>query len=171
MHRECKKYCQSVAQRFPEKFTGKTVLDCGSLDINGNNRYLFTNCNYTGIDICKGPNVDIVTSVSHFHPPHPFDVVISTEMLEHDRHLSLSLPAMFDLLRPGGLLLLTAAGIDRKEHGTFNFDPQSSPATNDYYSPVLASHLTYFLNLEKFSWYELSYFNTDIRFSGIKRLF
>lgn len=40
-------YCNQIKQLYPEYFIGKNVLDVGSMDINGNNRYLFTDCNYT----------------------------------------------------------------------------------------------------------------------------
>ncbi len=63
------------------------VLDVGALDLNGNNKILFEGCAYTGIDIGEGPNVDVV-SVAHEYPApsESFDVIISTECLEHDRH-------------------------------------------------------------------------------------
>ena len=44
-------YCLSVKSRFPGHFRRKSVLDAGSLDINGNNRYLFDDCQYVGIDV------------------------------------------------------------------------------------------------------------------------
>lgn len=40
MHKEQINYCLSIKNKYPELFKGK-ILDCGSLDINGNNRYLF----------------------------------------------------------------------------------------------------------------------------------
>jgi hypothetical protein len=43
-HQAQQDFCNSVRQLFPDHFRGKTVLDVGSLDINGNNRYLFTDC-------------------------------------------------------------------------------------------------------------------------------
>ena len=41
-HHAQQEYCKSIKQMFPNLFTGK-VLDIGSMDINGNNRYLFEN--------------------------------------------------------------------------------------------------------------------------------
>ena len=38
-----------VKHRFPERFDGCSVLDIGSLDINGNNRYLFNGGTYIGM--------------------------------------------------------------------------------------------------------------------------
>lgn len=59
-HVEQQNYLTSIKNRFPAFFMGVNVLDIGSLDINGNNRYLFTDYTYTGIDIGEGANVDIV---------------------------------------------------------------------------------------------------------------
>ncbi len=39
-------FMQNVRDRFPEKFSGVRVLDVGSLDINGNNRFIFTDYEY-----------------------------------------------------------------------------------------------------------------------------
>lgn len=50
-HQEQVRFCESVREKFPSLFVGKKVLDAGSLDINGNNRYLFTDCEYVGIDV------------------------------------------------------------------------------------------------------------------------
>jgi SAM-dependent methyltransferase len=169
MHKNVRTFCELIKKYFPQYFTGVNVLDCGCLDINGNNRYLFESSNYIGIDIVNGPNVDFVTMVHEFDPGQCFDVVISTEMLEHDSYYSESLAQMFKLTRNGGLLLFTAAGTGREEHGTSNHNPQDSPLTNAYYRNITAAMIVGSFDLSKFSWFEISYMGTDIRFAGIKR--
>ena len=170
MHKNVKLFCELIKKHFPNYFTGVNVLDCGCLDINGNNRYLFESSNYIGIDIVDGPNVDFVTKVHEFHVDHPFDVVISTEMLEHDIHFDMSLKNMYQLTRSGGLMMFTAAGTGREEHGTTAKNPQDSPLTHDYYLNITAWAIVQVLPLESlFSWFEISYLGTDIRFAGIKR--
>lgn len=169
MHKAVRKFCESVKLHYPEYFTGKDVLDCGSLDINGNNRYLFTGGTYLGIDICEGKNVDVVTPVHLFHPERSFDVVISTEMLEHDCNCVSSLQNMFFHTNYGGLLMFTAAGTNRPEHGTTKQHPGDSPLTHDYYRNITVPMITAAIDLEEFSWFEISYAGTDIRFAGIKR--
>lgn len=169
MHKNVRLFCESIRNIFPHYFSNVNVLDCGSLDINGNNRYLFNSSNYIGIDIVDGPNVDFVTKVHQFDPKAVFDVVISTEMLEHDSSFELSLQSMFNLTRPGGLLLFTAAGTGRPEHGTTNHHPKDSPLTHDYYKNITAQMIIAALDLELFSWFEVSYRQNDIRFAGIKR--
>lgn len=168
MHKEVKRFCQSIKLQQPLHFVGVDVLDCGSLDINGNNRYLFEQSNYFGIDIVDGKNVDLVTRVHRFNTVKKFDCVISTEMLEHDEYFGESLNAMFNLTKPGGLILITAAGQGREEHGTHNHHPKDSPLTRDYYRNIDVQMLLLGLDLTKFSWYTISYFKTDIRFAGIK---
>lgn len=169
MHKLVRKYCESVRSRHTKHFIEKDVLDCGSLDINGNNRYLFSECTYIGIDICEGKNVDIVTQVHKFKSPIQFDTVISTEMLEHDRNWLESLRNMFDLTKPGGMLLFTAAGTNRPEHGTTESTPQDSPMTHSYYKNITVEMIVKALDLDAFAWFEISYRQTDIRFAGIKR--
>ena len=50
-HPEQRTFMTYVKEKFPEKFKNCRVLDIGSLDINGNNRYLFTDYTYVGVDI------------------------------------------------------------------------------------------------------------------------
>ena len=173
MHKEQKEFCESVKARFPEYFNNVDVLDVGSLDINGNNRYLFTNNSfYTGLDIGAGRNVDVVKPVHEYKPDFLFGVIISTEMLEHDKFKFHSLERMYKLLRPGGLMLITAATVGRTEHGTHNNEPESSPFTNEFYEAVTLNDFTAVYLPNKFSLYEISIdvrTIADIRFVGIKK--
>jgi hypothetical protein len=50
-HSAQQQFMESIRDRFPESFKDVTVLDIGSLHINGNNRGLFTNAQYVGLDI------------------------------------------------------------------------------------------------------------------------
>lgn len=134
-HVEQAEFCRRIASRWPHLFKGKRVIDCGSLDINGNNRYLFSGGSYLGIDIVEGANVDVVTRI-HDYEGGPFDVVISTECFEHDAHFSESFSKMVEMVDVGGLLLFTCATIGRKEHGTTNSDGWASPGTQDYYRNI-----------------------------------
>ncbi len=175
-HLAQKEFCLTVKNLFPGHFIRTMVLDCGSLDINGTNRYLFDHCNYTGVDLKEGKNVNFVMTVHEFSIHFPFkpieslfDVIISTEMLEHDKRWRKSLKAMFKMLKPGGLLLITAATTGREEHGTKAHHPETSPFTNDYYRNVTEAMLRRGLPLRKFKEYEISIQDTDIRFWGIKK--
>lgn len=133
-HRAQQDFCISVRHKFQHHFLGKKVVDFGSLDINGSNRGLFFNCEYLGIDVGPGKNVDLV-SPAHLAPipDNAFDVVVSTECLEHDRYWKLTLKKAHDVLKPGGLFLFSCATTGRAEHGTAGSDHGSSPFTLDYY--------------------------------------
>ena len=61
MHIQAKKFTLFVKDILPDYFKNKRVLDVGSGDINGNNRFLFENCQYDGNDVIEAPNVTIVS--------------------------------------------------------------------------------------------------------------
>ena len=90
-HPEQSQYFRSVKNRFPGKFTNCSVLDIGSLDVNGNNRYLFTNYKYVGVDIGPGKNVDVVSRGHEYKSDTLFDIVISSECFEHDEFWPLNM--------------------------------------------------------------------------------
>ena len=80
-------FCRMVKLKFPHYFRGIMVLDVGSFDVNGNNRHLFQDCQYVGVDVGEGPNVDVVSLAHEYQAPREsFDVVISTECFEHDMY-------------------------------------------------------------------------------------
>lgn len=88
------------------------------MNFNGTPRHLFEHCDYTGIDREPGPDVDTVCR-AHQYDDYPFDVVITTEMLEHDKYARESVINAFRLLKPGGLLIGTAANVNRPPHYEF----------------------------------------------------
>lgn len=172
-HEEQIKFCEMVKNRFPQFFKGINVIDCGSLDINGNNRYLFEDCSYVGVDLGPGKNVDIVSLVHEVDSPDGhYDVVISTEALEHDLHWQASLRNMVRILRPGGLLLITCATAFRPEHGTTSHGPENAPLLPwpDYYRNVSETELGDTINLDNFPEHEfrMNPHINDLYFWGIK---
>ena len=172
MHKKQIEFCLRVKERFQHYFSDSLVLDVGSMDINGNNRSLFNGGEYIGLDIGAGKNVDVVCPVHLYKPERQFDVVISTNMLEHDKYWGKSLPAMVHLLRSKGLLLISAASTKRREHGTTEKSSGSSPFTNDFYKNVTRNDLNSGLKFrQNFSKYECSLSRNikDVYFWGIKR--
>jgi SAM-dependent methyltransferase len=173
-HREQVEWCELVKYAHDEFFVGTNVLDIGSLDINGNNRYLFEQCNYTGIDIGEGKNVDVVCSGHLFEYDDLFDVVISTECFEHDEHWQQTLKNVINnLLKDGGLFLFSCAAPGRPEHGTKRTSPKDSPFTNDYYRNLSEADIRSVLNCDAiFSNYKFKTridFPQDLYFYGIKK--
>ena len=115
---------------FPESFVRQSVLEIGSLDINGTVRGFFEECNYTGLDIAPGAGVDVVCEGQQFDDASDsFDTVISCEVMEHNPYWKETLQNMTRLLKPGGLLIMSCATKGRKEHGTARSDASSSPLT------------------------------------------
>ena len=173
-HREQREWCELVKYAHDEFFVGTSVLDIGSLDINGNNRYLFEQCNYTGIDIGEGKNVDVVCSGHLFKSNDLFDVVISTECFEHDEHWQQTLKNVINnLLKDGGLFLFSCAAPGRPEHGTKKTSPKDSPFTTDYYRNLSEEDIRSVLDCDAiFSNYKFktrTEFPQDLYFSGIKK--
>jgi SAM-dependent methyltransferase len=105
------------------------VLDVGSRDVNGNNRWMFVwssgvAARYTGLDGVTGPNVDVVCNAHEMKfPDSSFDFIVSTEMLEHDPFAEKSVAQMIRVLRPGGHMLITCATTGRKVHGLNSYTP------------------------------------------------
>jgi SAM-dependent methyltransferase len=89
---------------------GCEVLDVGSYDVNGTYRPLVEGRGgiYTGLDVCAGPNVDIVSKQPYGFPlaDRSFDVVISGSTMEHVPAIWRWVPELVRVLRPGGLLAL-----------------------------------------------------------------
>jgi SAM-dependent methyltransferase len=94
-----------------------SVLEVGSLDVNGSVRSLFHG-DYIGVDMRPGVGVDRLVNAHDLGTlDERFDLVVSTEMLEHDDAPWISVAAMRAVCRDGGWLLLTCRGYD--ERGCF----------------------------------------------------
>lgn len=176
-HIQQKRFLQHVKSLYPSKFNGCTVLDVGSLNINGTNRYLFENYQYTGIDIGPGSNVDVVCKGHEFTSPTLFDIVLSTECFEHDIHYAATITNCVKLTKPGGLFLFTCASVGRPEHGTSRTQTAwGSPYTDeqwpDYYKNLAEEDVRAVLDFdEAFTEYKFEYNpeSADLYFYGVKR--
>lgn len=171
-HKEQRGFCLLVREQFSNHFFKKNVLEVGSLDINGNNNHLFRKCNLHRIDLMAGKNVDQVVSCKDFlkDVEDSYDTIITTNALEHDRDWKIDLELMYRALKPGGLLLISAAGVGWREHGTYAHTPWDSPATNDYYENISVTMAMSVLRPEMFSHYIIGHNErqNDFQFFGIK---
>lgn len=175
-HKEQNEWFQKIKAKFPDSFTGVRVIDCGSLDVNGSLADLFTESVYIGVDIVAGKNVDIVKPVHELDYKEDFDVVVSAEMLEHDEHWRESLAKMYEMLKPGGLMAISAAGKGRAEHGTSRTGRGDVWGTSpDYYMNIEEGHIKGEYKLKDtpgplFTEWEIEYEpnHKDIYFWGIK---
>ena len=125
-------FVKTVKDCFPDSFANKKVLEVGSLNINGSVREFFTNCDYLGVDIGEGKDVDLVCKGHELPFPNlSFDVVISCECLEHDVYWDKTFQKMCELSKD--LVIMTCATTGRPEHGTTATNADAAPFTNDYY--------------------------------------
>lgn len=171
-------YCLSIKNRFPSYFKDVLSLDVGSLDINGNNRSLFTGSLYIGVDVAEGRNVDIVSKGHELSlPDNTFDTIISTECFEHDQFYKETLSNIYRMLKPGGLFIFTCATTGRPEHGTRRTTPQDAPLLqgigdwSDYYKNLTEEDIKeVFVVDSAFSEYSFNINNEahDLYFYGIK---
>lgn len=179
MHLDALSFISFVKNIFPEYFIHKTVLDVGAGDINGNNRFLFENCEYNGNDVIESKNTTIVSMTKDLpFENNYFDTIISTECFEHDPTYEQSFKKIYDMLKPGGLFFFTCAGIGRPEHGTRRTSPNDSFGTigkiqemQDYYKNLSIYDLNFCLNLNNNFKVWDSYYNSaskDLYFVGIK---
>lgn len=176
-HPEQRTFMTYVKDKFPEKFTGCRVLDIGSLDLNGNNHYLFSDYKYIGVDIGAGKNVDVVCRGHEFKDAEGFDIVISAECFEHDEFWKDTIMNCVTLTKPEGIFLFSCATTGRQEHGTRRTTPQDSPFTslieNDYYMNLTEKDIVDVINIDDyFSEHEFIARETwpqDLYFWGVKK--
>jgi SAM-dependent methyltransferase len=182
-HLQQRVFCEKIKARLPQYFMGTMAMDIGSFDINGNNQYLFdTQSLYLGVDVALGRNVDIVCPAYALGlPDSTFDVIVSTECLEHDWHWAETLRNAIRMLRPGGLLLITCATTGRPEHGTRRTTPQDAPllstvddAWADYYRNLTEEDIRAAIDIpDSFQLVEFSIGEEthDLYFFGVKHGF
>jgi SAM-dependent methyltransferase len=179
MHQEAKDFLNYVKNVLPDFFINKNVLDVGGGDINGNNQYLFENCNYNSNDVCQAPNVTIISKTKDLEfDDNTFDTIISSECFEHDVEYELSIIKIYKMLKPGGLFCFTCASTGRPEHGTNRTSPYDCYATmanlpkfSDYYKNLTIQDINNVLELNKYflQWNAYYNFNScDLYFIGIK---
>ncbi len=178
-HPAQKNFCIRVQKKYPQYFDKVKVLDVGSLDINGSNRFLFTNVEYTGIDLALGKNVDFVSKGHEWNAKDcSYDTIISTECFEHDMYYDKTLKNIVRMLKPEGLFLFTCASYKRGEHGTRRSDASSSPFTskiidnswNDYYKNLGENEVCMAIDVPViFKEYAFENTGTDLYFYGIKK--
>jgi len=101
---------------------GKRVLEIGSADRNGSLRPIIESYHpreYVGIDVEPGPGVDRVAEagqIARVFGEESFDLVVSTETLEHIRDWRGAVSNIKRVCRRGGVVLLTTRSIGFPYH-------------------------------------------------------
>src|SRR5687768_5482835 len=111
-HKAQVRFIKQVKKLYPDYFRYTSVVDIGSLDVNGTARDFFHGCNYIGVDITEGDGVDVVEEGHKYlsKRKESLDTVLSCECLEHDKFYKITLFSMYHSLKDGGLMIVTAAG-------------------------------------------------------------
>jgi SAM-dependent methyltransferase len=176
-HIEQSLFIEGVKKSFPEYFWKQKVLEVGSLNINGSVRRYFDDCDYTGIDVAPGRDVDFVCQGQHYDAlDQTFGVSISCECFEHNPEWVGTFRNMHRMTKTGGIILMTCATTGRPEHGTTRVHPNCSPLTIsigwDYYKNLTSKDFA--VNFDLDSMFSSFYFGThlkahDLYFYGIVR--
>jgi SAM-dependent methyltransferase len=111
MHAEARQFVEHFATNEPLR-----VIEIGSLNVNGTIRDLFPHAIWTGIDRVAGLCVDVVCDAAEFVPESLVDVVICCEVFEHADNWQRLIESAFQWLVPGGVLVMTCAGLGRQSH-------------------------------------------------------
>jgi len=173
-HKIQQQWCAGLKLAMPQYFRRVQVLEMGSLNVNGTLRDLFDECEYTGVDVIPGKDVDVVGTFHEVDSKNRiFDVVCSVNSLEHDMHFNKTLPRMYELLAPGGLMFISAA-YKWGEHGTRKHAPWASGTAKtkgawaDYYKNLTPADFAKYFKYDMFRWYMLCTCHQDVQFVGIK---
>lgn len=140
MHLEAFRYVQRIVK---EHGPFGRVVEIGSRHINGSIRPLFNGSEYVGVDIAPGPGVDVVCDGAEFEPGELVDCVVCAETLEHAENASQIVANAYQCLRPGGLLILTAAAPPRAPHSAVDGGPLRE---GEFYHNVTLLDLTTWLD-------------------------
>jgi SAM-dependent methyltransferase len=124
-HSGCIEFAAAHLKR--EEIRAREVLEVGSRNVNGSVRSVVQRhgpASYIGVDIEDGPGVDELcdaTALVRSFGAERFDAVISTELLEHVRDWRTVINQLKDVLRPGGVVLITTRSKGFGLHG-FPYD-------------------------------------------------
>jgi SAM-dependent methyltransferase len=112
----------AISHILRQDVAGKSVLEVGSYNMNGSFRdhiRYFAPASYFGVDAQPGPGVDQecnAESLLEEFGPCSFDVVLSTEMLEHVADWRKVITNLKQVLKPGGTVILTTRSFGFPHH-------------------------------------------------------
>lgn len=163
MHHEAMQWVAKVITTYDLDVPDVKVLDLGGRDVNGTTRMLWAkpdNDAYTVVDIAPHPSVHIVCDAADLNLDQAFDVVTSTECLEHAERAGEIVKAAWRHLRPGGVFIATMAGPGRPPHGQHG---DAEPAEGEFYRNVSEDELMGWISAAGFSAWQIDVLGTDVR--------
>jgi len=162
-------FVAGLKQRFPDYFIRKNVLEVGSLNINGSIRQFFQQCNYVGVDLGAGRDVDVIAKGEDLsYADGSFDVVASCECFEHNPEWAKTFGNMVRM--SCDLVFFSCATTGRAEHGTRRSNPHDAPFCGDYYRNLTEDDVRQEVDLSAFKVYEFISNDKaqDLYFWGLK---
>lgn len=172
-HPEQRQYFERIKAQYPEFFDDVSVLEVGSLNINGTVRGFYSATRYVGVDVGAGHCVDVVCRGEDLaYVDGEFDVCVSAECFEHNPEWLATFRNMIRIASK--FVIFTCATEGRAEHGTASSSPGSSPLTagSNYYRNLTRMDFEREIDFSaKFSTWEFSTDDTshDLQFFGVKR--
>src|SRR5712692_2990177 len=106
-----------------DEVKGRRVIEVGSRNVNGSLRPIIESwepSEYIGVDIDKGPGVDLICdakAIVEKFGEESFDVVITTELLEHVRDWRNAISNIKRVCKTNGIVLLTTRSCGYGYHG------------------------------------------------------
>ena len=124
MHSSIIEWFLKEVKQNPGHFDNQAIIEVGSCDVNGSVRPIIeTFCTpkkYIGVDITPGRYVDFVLDardlLNHFGK-NCFDVVLSTETLEHTSDWRKTVGNIKEILKESGLVFITTRSRGYPYHG------------------------------------------------------
>lgn len=138
------------------------VLDLGGRQVNyGSIRTLIPHDHWVGVDLRAGSEVDVVGNAATVEvEPGTWDVVVSTELLEHTPEGAGIVANAYRHLKPGGWFVATMAGEGRAPHGASG---EARVPAGEHYENVTVAALTGWLEAAGFSEYTTDTLGADLR--------
>ena len=137
------------------------VLEFGGRNVNGGVRDVIPSTAWLSVDIAPGADVDVVANAATVEvEPGTWDVVVSTELLEHTPEGEAIVANAYRHLRDGGWFVATMAGPGRKPHSATG---QRDVPAGEHYANVDPDELAQWLEAAGFTTYEVNVLRDDTR--------